>query len=302
MTRVILYLFLPIIFFGGSVKAQQGQPAMLNVVYEFTHINDLSKPSKPYREDMLLVLGLTESRYTRNFKKIQIQSLKKTRDTESTGRSGNISVMGGPVAVVSVKPETNKEIFQLLQSNQLNITATLGMQTYLIAGVLPAIKWNVINEVKTIGNYICQKAIGEYAGRVYTAWFAPDLPYHNGPWKLSGLPGLILEAEDSKKEVQFLFKELYKAVENESTISLNGNSFTFVKTNVNSFAKLENAYNQNPTAAFQAQLPSNAPKVQTIFIDESGQTTFGEQAKSLIEKNKKEAKLKNYNPLELIKN
>ncbi|PKP22106.1 MAG: GLPGLI family protein, partial [Bacteroidetes bacterium HGW-Bacteroidetes-22] len=40
-------------------------------------------------------------------------------------------------------------------------------------------------------------------GRDYIAWFAPDLPISEGPYKFSGLPGLILEVTDTHSNFHF---------------------------------------------------------------------------------------------------
>lgn len=53
-------------------------------------------------------------------------------------------------------------------------------------------------DTTTILNIVCQKATMEFRGREYTAWFTMDIPINDGPWKLYGLPGLILKAEDSE--------------------------------------------------------------------------------------------------------
>lgn len=65
------------------------------------------------------------------------------------------------------------------------------------------IKWKIYNERKKIGGYVCHKAIGRFRGRKYNVWFSNEIPVSLGPWKLSGLPGLIFEAVDSTRNVSF---------------------------------------------------------------------------------------------------
>jgi GLPGLI family protein len=72
----------------------------------------------------------------------------------------------------------------------------------------PTIYWKVSDEKKKIGDHVAYKATGKFRGREYTAWFTLDLPLPYGPWKLQGLPGLILEAYDTNKEIYWYFKAL----------------------------------------------------------------------------------------------
>lgn len=59
--------------------------------------------------------------------------------------------------------------------------------------------WKLSHERKRILSYDCQKAVCTFRGREYTAWFTPDIPLKDGPYKFSGLPGLILEISDSQQ-------------------------------------------------------------------------------------------------------
>ena len=42
-----------------------------------------------------------------------------------------------------------------------------------------------------------------YKGRQWLAWFTTDIPIDNGPWKLDGLPGLVLRAYDNSRHYIF---------------------------------------------------------------------------------------------------
>ena len=55
-----------------------------------------------------------------------------------------------------------------------------------------------------------------FKGRTWTAWFTADIPLDNGPWKLCGLPGLILRAYDSKQQYIFDCVGMKQAEEGEN--------------------------------------------------------------------------------------
>lgn len=64
-------------------------------------------------------------------------------------------------------------------------------------------EWEISDETKEILGYQCFKATSDFRGRGWTAWFTPEIPVHDGPWKLCGLPGLILLAHDTNEEYRF---------------------------------------------------------------------------------------------------
>jgi GLPGLI family protein len=68
--------------------------------------------------------------------------------------------------------------------------------------------WEISKKTKKIGNYNATLATGSFRGRVYKVWFTYEIPVPFGPWKLHGLPGLILEAEDNEKLVRFNLLEI----------------------------------------------------------------------------------------------
>ncbi|UQB67715.1 GLPGLI family protein [Epilithonimonas zeae] len=65
--------------------------------------------------------------------------------------------------------------------------------------------WDVSQQTSNLNGYKVQKATVNFGGRTWTAWFAPEIKISDGPYKLSGLPGLILKLEDDKGDYKFNF-------------------------------------------------------------------------------------------------
>jgi GLPGLI family protein len=91
-------------------------------------------------------------------------------------------------------------------------------ESNVIVDTLPEINWQLSAETKKIDTLSCQKAVGRFRGRTYTAWYTKEIPIAAGPWKLHGLPGLIVEAEDSLGEVKFIFESLQIPVSTQPAI------------------------------------------------------------------------------------
>lgn len=60
--------------------------------------------------------------------------------------------------------------------------------------------WTLADDTMTVCGHMCHKATCSFRGRNWVAWYADDIPISDGPWKFSGLPGLILHIEDSQRE------------------------------------------------------------------------------------------------------
>ncbi len=88
-------------------------------------------------------------------------------------------------------------------TNELLFRETIVDKLYEVKDSIESISWELHAEHKEIGEYNCQKATAQYRGRKYTVWFTTKIPVSHGPWKLRGLPGLILEATEETGKFEF---------------------------------------------------------------------------------------------------
>jgi GLPGLI family protein len=95
-----------------------------------------------------------------------------------------------------------------------------GKHTY-VKETIPKFVWKIKkNEKKKIGTLNCVLGETFFRGRKYFAWYCPDIPVCSGPWKLNGLPGLILEAYDEGKNVSWKFKSYKLPFETKQDYSI----------------------------------------------------------------------------------
>lgn len=110
-----------------------------------------------------------------------------------------ISSEGNNQSYLINKDNSKKPIFYLDRKTDQMITKIWSFKKhYVLTENIPEIEWRIKSEYKTVNGLSCQRAEGYFRGRNYLVWFTEDIPVNLGPWKLNGLPGLILEAEDDK--------------------------------------------------------------------------------------------------------
>lgn len=124
--------------------------------------------------------------------------------------AGGTSVMvnGGDVDAIQEKMKSQKfgcgyTILRDVSTDEITFVAE-APDKFFYKEAAPKQEWIISDkDTMTVCGYLCKKATADFAGRTWTAWFSEDLPVSCGPWKLSGLPGLILSAYDADNYFKF---------------------------------------------------------------------------------------------------
>jgi GLPGLI family protein len=199
------YLVILLIAAFQVAIAQKPDTAQILVHYKFSHVRDTDNRPHPYTENMVLFVGKASSSYRSYDRQLQNELYRRQmQEAINNSADGNIRLDHKVTA-------SGTEYYQFVNYRKL-VRKEVIMNSYIINDVLPVINWHISGDKASFGELHCQKATCHFKGRDYTAWFCPDLPVRAGPWKLNGLPGVIVEAYDAKKEVVFKFDRVEKAV------------------------------------------------------------------------------------------
>lgn len=83
------------------------------------------------------------------------------------------------------------------------------------------LKWVLYKETKVINGIKCQMAAINKYGRRWIAYFSKEYPQSLGPYKFTGLPGLIFELYDTRNDYHFTLTKVEKFTD-EFTFNLSG--------------------------------------------------------------------------------
>lgn len=107
------------------------------------------------------------------------------------------------------------------------------LSVYRCIEQLPPQQWTMTGDTLTVLGYLCQKATTDFGGRSYNAWFTTEVPLNDGPWKLYGLPGLILKVVSDDQVFSF---EAIGIEKTKDPIAINKDSY--IKSTPRQIAKI----------------------------------------------------------------
>ena len=174
----------------------------------------------------------------------------------------NSSPVGHPVNLYIVRENDKFKVWDMVYSEYRKYTEPIDN-----------IDWTIIDDsTKTVLEYECLMATADYHGRKWTVWFTPEVPMSTGPWKLLGLPGLILEAIDSTGQHHFSANGIQSVNINIAKVY---EPYEYEKTTRKEFLKLCRFRYDNFLGMRELHFGANAPTVSQELIDyESGKEGF----------------------------
>ncbi|QQL50133.1 GLPGLI family protein [Mucilaginibacter ginkgonis] len=245
--------------FSSQVFAQKPEPVVLQVVYKFTHQYDTTDVNRIKVENYVLLVGQTSSAY-KSFDRV-IQDSIAQASYKLTG------MMGG---AAGLKRTNSDELYFYFSPEKAYLkTGLLG--NYIIERPFNKLQWSILKETKRIANLVCQKATASYMGRKYTAWFDTEYPFKAGPWKLHGLPGLIVSAADETGRIRFELASIRQVKDLSKSIEWDKSAKSITYEQYQNIAK---SFENDPKAAmesmFNVKITTGRPMAhKNLLIDKN---------------------------------
>ena len=183
--------------------------ANVSVFYDYGSKDDFAGPTTKYSEVVLLIgekyLG------TFDWRSLQVDSIN---DDYFFNKRGNWDDFANEVLNNErLSSAYNYPVVVNLETQEATLKLSTISLYYRYNQQLPKIDWKLENEEKKIKGIRCLKATCRFGGRDWTAWYAPEYPMPYGPYLFQGLPGLIMQVVDTKKNFAFKFKGIERNVQ-----------------------------------------------------------------------------------------
>ncbi len=171
----------------------------LRVTYDFSYVVDTCGMRR-YNEPMVLDIGENINRYY-SYNAYLRDSMQMVENSKGpTAKGGGYGYLNITNSVIpKEQTATYMDIFTNHTTNQRDVTLRVETKEFLYSEEVEPIEWSFsMVEQQEILGYSCMVAECVFGGRKWKVWFTVDIPYPYGMWKLGGVPGIILKAEDSQ--------------------------------------------------------------------------------------------------------
>ena len=233
--------------------------SLVRIKYKMVYVKDVENIDKKTENTMMLQIGNELSKYF-DYNRFLADSLynvlaeKKTPRSEVTTQVYSQSYRSLPLRVFKNYPK-----------GKITTVDRVPFDTYTFEEEMESPDWALERDTLIVCGYTCKKATTTYFGRNYTAWYAPEIPISEGPWKFFGLPGLILKVEDDREHYSFECIAIEKPTWGSTIYTGTSKPFGITKER---FYKLLKEFNDNPAAMVEgtglvlSPLPESARKAR----------------------------------------
>ena len=261
-----LFIFFPVLIIGGvfAVLMANKTPApseeSTRFFYELKYKPNTSSDSLSSVLTILDVVNGNQSIY-RDYTVIAQDSVLKAQ-MENMRKTGVFVQMEKLIKMPKFGYRISKK-YPLATTNSIQFIDGIERKLFAYEQKLD-FKWKILPDTATISTYKTQKATTTFGGRTWTAWFTPDIPFQDGPYKFCGLPGLIVKLQDAEENYSWTLAG-NKNIENYTSITFAdqlyyGNNVTPKLISKAKFSSTYSEYKKEPFASIKAQLTKEEMK------------------------------------------
>ena len=241
LSSFILSIFVSITVFAQSDPDQKlikprkimiADTSYMEVIYSYKVYDDYYKLQQDFHE--ILEIGNNCSYYS-NYGYYRLDSLMNVDYPNGIKRIDYRSLRQ------KTHPRTDLSILKNKNEGKLTGFGFILMDHYIYEETIPQMKWTLLPDSEEICGYKCYKAITNFRGRQWEAWYTDEIPLNYGPWKLGNLPGLILKAQDITND--HIFEALAVRKSNKP---FGPAKYRFIRTEREKFNETNAEFRNNP--------------------------------------------------------
>lgn len=253
MKKILSLLSLCLVAIGASAQ----QKADIEVSYEAHHPN-LRNGKDDLTSQYILLANSDESKFY-SPKTEYVDSLNSTPDGKAKlNEMTRNAYLGGKLDDI---PRSDGSYYVVKSGNKYTYYDNSGLEKYVYDEPVAELGWEIGDSTKNILGYECVMASVNYHGRRWTAWFSPEIPVIAGPWKLIGLPGLILEATADGNQYSFIATGIQQTDKPITPVYL---ANEYEKTDRIKFLRARRSFLDNPLGKINAQFAGSGVTVSKV--------------------------------------